>query len=259
MTLYRSAHARRAHLRALSLAALLLSCLLLAPNLRAQADNSSSNNETKTPQTTVTVFLNNITDQHDMNEILTSLRNMYPRLRSYGDFSHNSISLQGTAEDLSAAQKLIAELDKPHRAYRLTYTISDTEPGKPAATRHVSLVVLAGNKSVVKQGTRVPIATGASGQDAAPGSTQFQYIDIGLNIDATLESTAQTIQLHTRIEQSSVADEKSTVGTQDPVILQTQLDQTSTLVPGKPLALGSLEQPDSSRCQEVEVVAELIK
>jgi len=61
------------------------------------------------------------------------------------------------------------------------------------------------------------------------------------------------------VEQSSVADEKSNVGIQDPVVRQTTLDGTSTLVPGKPLVLGSLDVPGSTRREEVEVVAEAIR
>jgi hypothetical protein len=49
------------------------------------------------------------------------------------------------------------------------------------------------------------------------------------------------------------------VGTQDPVIRQTTLEGTSTLVLGKPLVLGSLDIPGSTRHQEVEVFSELVR
>ena len=259
MTLCRSAHARRALFCAPILAAVPLSCLLFATNLHAQSEPASANPEPKAPQTTVTVFLNNITEQHDMNEVQTDIRNMLPRTRVYGDYSHAAISIEGTSDEVAEAQKLIAELDKPRRAYRVTYTITDTESGKPAATKHLSLVVLSGNKTVLKQGTRVPLVTGSTGPDANPNSTQVQYIDIGLNIEAGIDSTAQVVQLRSLIEQSSIAEERSGIGTQDPVIRQTKLEQVSTLAPGKPLALGSLDLPDSSRHEEVEVVAEPIR
>ncbi len=44
-----------------------------------------------------------------------------------------------------------------------------------------------------------------------------------------------------------------------PVIRQTTLEGTSTLVQGKPLVLGSLDVPGSTRHQEVEVVSELVR
>jgi len=37
------------------------------------------------------------------------------------------------------------------------------------------------------------------------------------------------------------------------------LDDTSTLTPGKSLVLGSLDIPGTTRKQEIEVVAELVK
>jgi len=67
------------------------------------------------------------------------------------------------------------------------------------------------------------------------------------------------LRLHTKVEQSKVADEKSTVGIQDPVIRQTTLDATSTLAPGKPVVLGTIDVPGSTRKQEIEVVSELVR
>ena len=62
-----------------------------------------------------------------------------------------------------------------------------------------------------------------------------------------------------QIEQSSASEEKSGIGSQDPVIHQTVLEGTSSLTPGKPLILGSLDIPGSTKHQEVEVVFELLR
>jgi hypothetical protein len=43
------------------------------------------------------------------------------------------------------------------------------------------------------------------------------------------------------------------------MIRQTSLDGSSILMPGKPLVLGSLDMPGSTRHMDVEVVAELVK
>jgi hypothetical protein len=67
------------------------------------------------------------------------------------------------------------------------------------------------------------------------------------------------VRLRTKVVQSSIAEHKSGVGTQDPVIRQTTLEGTSTLVQGKPLVLGSLDIPGSTRHQEVEVLSELVR
>ena len=67
------------------------------------------------------------------------------------------------------------------------------------------------------------------------------------------------MRLRTKVVQSSIAEDKSGVGTRDPVIRQTTLEGTSTLVQGKPLVLGSLDIPGSTRHQEVEVLSELVR
>jgi hypothetical protein len=84
-----------------------------------------------------------------------------------------------------------------------------------------------------------------------------QYLDVGLSIEATPSGEADGVKLRSKVEQSSLADEKSSVGQQDPVVRQTLLDGTSTLALGKPLVLGSLDIPGSTRHQEIEVIAEL--
>ena len=85
------------------------------------------------------------------------------------------------------------------------------------------------------------------------------YIDVGLNFDATLDEFANGVRLRTKVDQSSVAEERSGVGPQDPVVRQTSLEGTSFLTPGKPLVLGSLDIPGSTRHQEVEVVMEAVR
>jgi hypothetical protein len=55
-----------------------------------------------------------------------------------------------------------------------------------------------------------------------------------------------------------VSEEKSGVGPQDPVVRQNVLNGTSTLALGKPLVLGSIEVPGSTRRQEIEVLAEAV-
>ena len=77
-----------------------------------------------------TFFLKNVRDNHQLNDIQTALRNMLNRARIYGEASENAIIVRGTEEDLAAAQKMIAELDRPMQVYRVTYTITDLDNGK---------------------------------------------------------------------------------------------------------------------------------
>jgi hypothetical protein len=47
------------------------------------------------------------------------------------------------------------------------------------------------------------------------------YVDVGMNFDATLDEFANGVRLNSKVEQLSVADEKSGAGAQDPIIRQT--------------------------------------
>ena len=79
-------------------------------------------------------------------------------------------------------------------------------------------------------------------------------MDVGLNLDATASGAA----LHTKLEQTGVSAEKSNVGIQDPVISQTVLEGESPLGSPKPVVLGTIDVPNSTRQQQISVSTELV-
>ena len=253
MNLRFSASSRRCGRSLFVLTTAALSCLFGA----AQTKTDPVAATTKPPEVTQTVFLAHMTDSHDLVEVENDLRNMLPRARVYADFSAQAISMQGSQDDLALAQKLVAELDRPHLIYRLTYTITTTEPGKPPSTQRFSFIVSPGEKTILKQGSRVPILTGANREQSALTS-QVQYLDVGLNIDAMVEGSPDDLRLRTKVEQSSLTDERSGIGVPDPVIRQTDFQTDVLLSQNKPLSIGSLDIPGSTRHQEVAVIAELV-
>jgi type II secretory pathway component GspD/PulD (secretin) len=249
-------------MRARAAAAITL-LLLLAPFTYAQAQAAkladiNSANEKPTARSYKTFYLSNLTRENDANDIQTDLRNMIPSAKLYYVPSQNAISIRGSEEDITLAQRILADLDRTRKAYRLTYTISESDNGQPSGKQHVTMVVASGGKSDVKQGSKVPLVTGNYPEPNGPSHSEVQYQDVGLEIEATLNGYADGIHLRSRIGESSVSDEKSGIGTQDPVFRQTALDSTATLVPGKPLVIGSLDMPGTNRHQQVEVVAETI-
>jgi hypothetical protein len=141
------------------------------------------------------------------------------------------------------------------KTYRLTYTLTETDGGKRVGTQHFAMIVVSGRKTVLKQGNRVPLVTG-SVSTSGGAQTQVQYLDIGLNIDASIEESADGVKLNTQVEQSSIAEEKSGLGTQDPIVRQAKLEGTSILAAGKPLILGSMDIPGTARRLDIEVVME---
>lgn len=205
-----------------------------------------------------TFFLTYATERDSLNDIQTDLRNMIPRAKIFGVDSEKAITMRGAPDDIAIAQKLIADLDKPRKVYRLTYTISGTNGGQQNSAQHYTLIVASGDRTVFKEGSRVPVVVGSAQKDASQ-STDVQYLDIGLSINASLATSADALTLHSKVELSSVAAQPSGLGARDPDLQQTVLDGTSMLVPGKSLILGSIDTPGSAGRQAVEVIAELVK
>ncbi len=222
--------------------------------------------ETKSPpkppveMATQTFYLTNASEQQEVNEILTALRNtLNPYAKIYLVPSQNAIVLTGTTDQIQLAQKILHDLDRPRRTYRLTYTLTESDAGKRIGIQHFAVIVVSGQRTTMKQGSRVPVATGSFDSGKSGAQTQVTYLDVGLNFDATLDESANGVRLRTKAEQSSIAEGTSGVGPQDPIVRQTLLEGTSILTPGKPLVLGSLDIPGSTRHQDVEVVMEVVK
>ncbi len=243
-------------------ASITLASVIPAPQAGAQTNAASPQPcETRPappPETIQTIFLKNITQQSDLNDVATDLRNALPKAKIFFDQSQNAITLRATDDDLAAAQKMIADLDLPRKVYRLTYTITDFDGGKRMGSQHFVIVAGAGERTIFKQGSRVPIVIGTVAKETTAQSSEIQYQDVGLSIEATVTGSPEHLMLRSKIEQSSVGGEKSAVVAPDPIVRQSVLQGSTELAEKTPLMLGSLDIPGSTRHQEIEVVAELV-
>ena len=215
--------------------ALTLAHTLPAPAAKAQTNPGDQRPDAvpqPAPETVQTIFLKNIAEQNDLNDILTDLRNILPRAKIYGVQSQNAITLKGTPEDLETAHKLIADLDRPRPLYRLTYTITEYDGGKSTGSQSFVILAVLGQRSIFKQGNRVPIVTGSYDQ-ARNSNTQVQYQDVGLSIEATVDGSPDGLTLRTKIEQSSLPGERSATAAQDPVVHQIVLQEAAEICSGQ--------------------------
>ena len=210
-----------------------------------------------------TFYLNNAVQTYEPNEVVTALRNLLPQNDEIYLVDHqNAIVVRAPSEDIARAQKLIADLDRPKKNYRLTYTVTELDGSKQIGTQHFAMIMTSGQETSLKLGNKVPVATGTYSSGAATGvgigvQTQFTYIDVGMNFNATLTEMGNNAMLKSSVDQSSVAPVKSDVaGTQQPIVRQASLRGESLLAPGKPLALGSLDIPGSTSHLQIEVVME---
>ncbi len=208
-----------------------------------------------------TFYLNNSQSSQDQNELVTALRNaMDASSKVYAVFSQEAIVVVAAPEQMALAQKIVGDLDRPRKLYRLTYTLTDMDSGKRIGVQHFAVVVAGGQRTQLKQGNRVPLVTGTVPvQGTASNSSQITYIDVGLNVDATVDPLENGVALKTKVEVSSVAGDMTSALSQDPILRQTTLEGTSVLTLGKAVELGSLDVPGSTRHTQVEVVAEFVK
>jgi type II secretory pathway component GspD/PulD (secretin) len=206
-------------------------------------------------------YLATSSQQNDANDVVNAIRNILPpEVKVYLVPSQNAIVVRATPDQLVLVQKVINDLDRPKKAYRLIYTITELDGDKRVGTQHFAMIVAAGQRTVLKEGSKVPIATGSySATNNSGAQTQFTYVDVGMNFDATLDEFANGVRLRTKVEQLSVAEQMSSVGSQDPVIRQSSLEGTSFLTLGKPLVLGSMDIPGATRHLDFEVVMEAVR
>jgi general secretion pathway protein D len=111
-----------------------------------------------------------------------------------------------------------------------------------------------GQKASLKIGDRVPVATG-SFQPGIGGvgvnplvNTQFQYIDVGVNLDITPKVHANhEVSMKVRVEVSQVTSEANIGGIQQPVIGQRIIDHDIRLREGEINILGGLIQTQTTK------------
>jgi len=152
-----------------------------------------------------------------------------------------------------------AQERKDPALYKVEFNIRDGSgaAGKPAL--HYALLTELNHKAVFKVGSRVPVATG-SFQPGVGGvgvnplvSTQYTYLDVGVNIECQLSDANGRISLHGVLDISSVAEHESAPHA-NPTLVQTRLDLETALDPGKPAVVAAIDDPASTRHFQVEAI-----
>jgi len=215
---------------------------------------------------TRTIYLKNVTNQIQANEIMVSVRNnLDPGLKIYLLGTQNAVVVTSYPEELDKVEAIIRTLDVPSKTYRVTYTLTELEAGKTVSTQHFSMLLGDGEHTSMKEGNKIPIATGTYANGVATTSpsseiqTQFTYLDVGMNFDATIMVTGNSVRLKSKVEDSSLDQPVTIAGVTEPVVRQSVLDGTSTLTLDKPLMLGTIDIPNTARHMDIAVLVEQIK
>jgi len=148
------------------------------------------------------------------------------------------------------APKASAEAPEPGHAYRLDFTVSETEDGKKINSRQYSMNLNAGDQSEIKIGTRVPVEI---------KSGEVQYLDVGTNIWCRMRDRhdvgwlASDVMLNVRSEISSFAGPYQQGQSTLPIVRQMKIEASTIGVVGKPVAIGVVDDPNSKRQFQLEV------
>ena len=147
--------------------------------------------------------------------------------------------------------------------YRLHFAVAELDAlGKVTNTRiyEETIATASGGQGVgdqqIKTGSRVPIATGSYGSKPSIENTQFQYIDLGVNLDVhdAIEH-GDRLGLRLKVEVSSIARQTEVSGIGEPVIRQNVWDSVVLVTIGKPAIVFSSDDLDSKGKMQVEVTA----
>ncbi len=140
-------------------------------------------------------------------------------------------------------------------AYRLDLSFNELEDGKKLNTRHYSIDLTGGRPDEIKIGTRIPVATAQSGR----GEDQYQYIDIGTRIEAQLISHGDELHVTGEISTVDTSAGPETSARLLPVVRQIRIEGSTALVLGKPIIIGSADDPNSKRQFELEATVTKLK
>jgi hypothetical protein len=163
---------------------------------------------------------------------------------------HPSRAQEATSETIANANAH-RQPDRPVHAYRLDFSVNELEDGKKINTRQYSLNLNADDANEIKIGTRVPV-------DSGPGT--FQYLDVGTNIWCRIGERAEGIPLTVRADISNFAVPDQASGHESrPIVRQFKINASTLAQVGKPMVVGSVDDPNSKRQFQLEVTVSKVK
>jgi len=155
------------------------------------------------------------------------------------------------AQEQTGAKAPAATAEKPVSAYHLDFSVNELENGKKINARQYAMNLDTEDSNSLKIGTRVPV-------EAKQG--EFQYIDVGTNIWSRLKERDNSLLLEVRCEISNFAVPGQANGANSmPVLRQIQINGSTIAFAGKPIVIGSVDDPNSTRQFQLEVTLTRLK
>ncbi len=159
------------------------------------------------------------------------------------------------ASNAKDAEKAAAQ---PVHYYHIDFLVEELgSDGKPANSRTYSTTICTQTHSTVslRTGSKIPIATG-SFEASSKASTQFQYIDIGVNFDVhNAHEVDRQLAFDLTAELSSVASYTDLAAVHEPIIRQNSWQASVLISVGKPTVVFKSDDLDSKGSTRVVVTA----
>ena len=163
---------------------------------------------------------------------------------------------------LSAAGSAPAQEKKdPAAVYRVEFRIRDGSDAAAKNARRYTMLIDTTGRGVFKVGERVPVAKGsfqpATGGGTVNPVTQFTYLDVGVNIEASVREQEGKILLNSTLDISTIVEHKQQAGSMvlsNPTVAQIRIAVNAVVLLGKPTLVASVDDPVTQRHFEVEAL-----
>jgi len=150
----------------------------------------------------------------------------------------------------SANAQQEAKVQKPVTAYRLEFSVRELDSGKRVNSRNYMMMAEDGSFARIRVGNKVPYQT---------AEKQYQYNNIGMNIDCRPHEQQEGVALDVTVDISSVAPPSETAPSYNPVFRSSRSEVQTVVAFGKPTLITSLDDVESNRRYEIEVTATKVK
>jgi hypothetical protein len=161
-------------------------------------------------------------------------------------------SISGILALAMAAGACFGEDVEPAKFYKLEFVVKELDGAKTLNSRAYSMVVSSGNaKGSIRTDSRIPCVS-AKGPDG--NTTQFQQVNVGVNIDAMgLKEVQNKLSFTRSADISTMSQEPS--GVPSPVVRTNRWSSTLIVPFKKPTVVLSSDSVDSKTQMQLEVTA----
>jgi hypothetical protein len=148
------------------------------------------------------------------------------------------------------------KMERPLSFYKVEYVLRELQDGKAINSRNFVMTIEDNDRGEAKVGARVPVNVGGT----VPNS-QWQYMDVGVNINCRISGKGDYAALRTMIEISSfaLAEQQGSGPAAQPVVRQMRTDMAAVVPLGKPTVIGIIDDVNSTKRYEVAVTATKLK